>query len=99
MKCANCGNDNPKNLFDDGDTVYCNICCHRTRKDTGLDDVVICPVCHHMRDRKAMYCLWCNSAWGDDDVFDQEAYDCANEFEDSVTSANIRYFRLKGRRS
>ena len=44
MKCANCGNDNPKDLFDDGDAVYCNICCHRTRKDTGLDDVVICPV-------------------------------------------------------
>lgn len=32
--------------------------------DTGEDDVVKCPYCHRMRDRKAIYCRWCNdSAW------------------------------------
>lgn len=98
MKCANCGEERPGWLHDDGDTIYCSSCCHRTRKDTGEDDLVVCPVCHHMRDRKALYCMWCNSSWGSDETFDQESYELANEFEDSVTSANIRFFKLKGRR-
>ena len=98
MKCANCGEEDLEWLHDDGDTIYCSRCCHHTRKGTGEDDVVPCPVCLHMRDRKALYCCWCNSHWGENDTFDQSAYEFANEFENSVTSKNIRYFKLKGRR-
>ena len=64
MKCANCGNDNEKYLVDDGDTIYCIKCHSRTRVDNGEGDLVECPYCHRMRDRKAMYCRWCNiSSW------------------------------------
>ncbi|MCD8111138.1 MAG: hypothetical protein LUE14_13845 [Clostridiales bacterium] len=64
MKCANCGNTDESFLWDEGDTIYCSKCCHRTSKETGKDDLVKCPYCHRMRDRKAMYCRWCNdSAW------------------------------------
>ncbi len=64
MKCANCGNTDENTLWDEDDTVYCSRCCHRTSKETGEDDLVECPYCHRMRDRKAMYCRWCNdSTW------------------------------------
>lgn len=64
LKCANCGNTDSNTLWDEGDTIYCSKCCHRTRKDDGEDDLVECPYCHRMRDRKAMYCRWCNdSTW------------------------------------
>lgn len=98
MRCANCGNDNPDTLWDEGDTIYCSVCCHRTRVDDESDDLVLCPVCHHMRDRKAYECLWCGTTWGSSDSFDQEAYDLANEFENSEGSNHIRYRLLKGRR-
>lgn len=64
MVCANCGNDNPKTLFDEDDTFYCSKCTHRTLKATGKDDLVECPYCLYMRDRKAFYCRWCGNAWG-----------------------------------
>ena len=64
MRCANCGNEDKKTLWDEGDTIYCSKCTHRTRKDNGKDDLVRCPSCHKMRDRKAMYCKWCNHTWG-----------------------------------
>jgi hypothetical protein len=64
MKCVNCGNEDPKTLWDEGDTFYCSKCCHRTRIDTNEDDLVECPYCHYMRDRKAMYCRYCNTPWG-----------------------------------
>ena len=98
MKCANCGEEDLEWLHDEGDTIFCTRCYHRTRKDNGEDDLVVCPVCHHMRDRKAIHCMWCNSSWGEDDTFDQASYELANEFEDSVTSLNKRYFKIKGRR-
>ena len=64
MKCANCGNTNASTLWDEGDTIYCSECHHRTSVETGEDDVVECPYCHRMRDRKAMYCRYCNdSTW------------------------------------
>lgn len=64
MKCANCGNTDTSSLWDEGDTIYCSICHHRTSVATGEDDVVECPYCHRMRDRKAMYCRHCNdSTW------------------------------------
>ena len=63
-KCANCGNTDKNTLWDEEDTIYCSKCCHRTSKATGEDDVVECPYCHRMRDRKAMYCRHCNdSTW------------------------------------
>ena len=64
MKCANCGNTDTNTLWDEDDTIHCSICHHRTLKATGEDDVVECPCCHRMRDRKAMYCRYCNdSTW------------------------------------
>lgn len=46
MKCTNCGNDNPATLWDEGDTIYCSVCTHRTRKTDFEDDSVQCPYCH-----------------------------------------------------
>ncbi len=64
LECANCGNTNSDTLWNEGDTIYCSLCCHRTSKESGEDDVVECPYCHRMRDRKAMYCRYCNdSTW------------------------------------
>ncbi|MCD7771528.1 MAG: hypothetical protein LUH23_05525 [Oscillospiraceae bacterium] len=64
MKCAHCGNTDENSLFDEKEEIYCSKCHHRTLKSTGEDDLVECPFCHRMRDRKAMYCRWCNdSAW------------------------------------
>lgn len=64
MKCANCGNEDPKTLWDESDTIYCSKCTHRTLVGLNIDDLVECPYCHEMRDRKAMYCRLCNTAWG-----------------------------------
>lgn len=64
MKCANCGNSDKKTLWDEGDTFYCSKCYHRTSIKTGEDDLVECPYCHNMRDRKAYHCRHCNTAWG-----------------------------------
>ena len=60
-KCANCGNTDKNSLFDEGDTFYCSICTHRTVIATGKDDLIICPWCKRLRDRKAAYCDWCNN--------------------------------------
>jgi DNA-directed RNA polymerase subunit RPC12/RpoP len=62
MKCANCGNDNHATLWDEGDTIYCSVCTHRTRKTDFADDSIQCPYCHRLRDKKAMYCRYCNSS-------------------------------------
>ncbi len=95
MKCAYCGNEDPNKLSDDGDTVYCKCCFHRTRIDNGEEDLVLCPVCHHMRDRNAYHCMWCNSAWGtSDESFDQEAYDFVEEFiKDHAKSVISRFIK------
>lgn len=64
MKCANCGNEDHKTLWDERDTIYCSKCCCRTSIDDGEDDSLECPYCHRMRDGKAMYCRYCNiSDW------------------------------------
>lgn len=65
MRCTNCGNTDENTLWDEGDTIYCSKCAHRTSIDTGEDDLVECPYCHRMRDRKAMYCRWCNDSTRD----------------------------------
>ncbi|MBE6114520.1 MAG: hypothetical protein E7191_05520 [Erysipelotrichaceae bacterium] len=62
MECKNCGNTDPRTLWDEGDTIYCSKCGHRTRISDGEDDLVECPYCHRMRDRKAMYCHYCNDS-------------------------------------
>lgn len=65
MNCAHCGNTNTNTLWDEGDTIFCSLCHHRTSVATGEDDLVECPYCHRMRDRKALYCRYCNdSTWG-----------------------------------
>lgn len=69
MKCAHCGNNDTRLLCDEGDTILCQKCYHRTLKLTGEDDLVECPYCHQMRDRKAMYCKNCNIAWGADSSY------------------------------
>ena len=66
MKCANCGNTDSNRLWDEGDTFYCSKCAHRTLYATGEDDLVKCPCCHKMRDRKAFYCRNCNDTWQGD---------------------------------
>lgn len=64
MRCGNCGNTDKNTLWDEGDTIYCSKCVHRTVTNAGEDEVVECPCCHRMRDEKALYCRWCNdSTW------------------------------------
>ena len=65
MKCAHCGNVDENSLWDEDDTFYCSKCAHRTLYETGEDDLVECPYCHEMRDRKAYYCRNCNEVWLD----------------------------------
>ena len=59
-KSAWCGNPDNSFLYDEGDTVYCQRCHRRTRKDTGTADAIICPRCRKLRDRKAYLCSECN---------------------------------------
>ncbi len=93
MKCANCGNTNPSTLYDEGNTIYCSICTHRTIKSTGEDDLIICPICHHPRDRKAAYCMWCNGPITGE--YDSEAEKLANEYQETITDDNLRYRKFK----
>lgn len=93
MKCANCGNTNSNSLFNEGDTIYCSICTHRTLKSTEDDDLIICPICHHPRDRKATYCMWCNGPI--DGEYDSEAEKLANEYQETITDDNLRYGKFK----
>lgn len=102
MKCANCGNTDNRFLFDEGDTYYCSICCHRTVTATGKDDLIICPFCKRLRDRKAASCMWCNTS-----IEDQPGYTKAElkeidalvkAFEDTLDSSNIRYWKIRGKR-
>ena len=55
MKCAECGNQNSDYLWDEEDTIYCSNCHSRTLKATGELDLVTCPDCGEMRDRKGFY--------------------------------------------
>lgn len=102
MKCANCGNENPKTLFDEGDTFYCSECRHRTQTATGQDDLITCPYCGRLRDRKAAYCMWCNTPANALERPTPEMYaelDASlNEFEKTLTPENKRYWRLRGKR-
>ncbi len=102
MKCANCGNTDPKSLFDEGDTFYCSKCCHRTQTATGQDDLITCPYCGRLRDRKAAYCMWCNHSLKDyypPTKKDYEELDkIITEFEKTVDKSNLRYYKLLGKK-
>ena len=41
MRCANCGNEDPETLWDEGETIYCSSCTHRPRKTDYEDDIVM----------------------------------------------------------
>ncbi|MBR3342466.1 MAG: hypothetical protein IKG30_12800 [Clostridiales bacterium] len=102
MKCANCGNTDHRTLIDEGDTYYCSICCHRTLVATGKDDLITCPFCRRLRDRKAAYCMWCNipinaqSDFSEKELKDLDAQ--IKRFEDKLDSSNIRFWKLKDKR-
>lgn len=102
MRCANCGNDDPNTLIDEGDTLYCTICCHRTQTATGQDDLITCPFCGRLRDRKAMNCMWCNISLDSEPGPTQEEYEeldeMLNEFEKSIAPSNLRYGKLLGKK-
>lgn len=100
--CANCGNSNPKTLFDEGDTFYCSVCCHRTQTATGQDDLITCPFCGRLRDRKAFVCMWCNNSMDSTPEPTREEYEeldaMLTEFENSLDSSNVRYCKLRNKR-
>lgn len=102
MKCANCGNDNPKTLHDEGDTFYCLLCCHRTQTATGQDDLITCPYCGRLRDRKAFQCMWCNNTIEQNIPPTKEEYaeldEILTEFEENMDNSNIRYWNLRDKK-
>ena len=102
MKCANCGNTDPRTLFDEGDTFYCSKCCRRTQTATGQDDLITCPYCGRLRDRKAYQCMWCGNSIGQNNPPTQEDYEeidaSLNEFEAGLTPQNLRYWNLRGKK-
>ena len=97
MKCANCGNCDERTLIDEGDTFYCSKCCHRTQTVTGQDDLITCPYCGRLRDRKAFGCMWCGHSIGENNPPTKEEYEELDkslaEFEESLDSSNIRYWK------
>jgi hypothetical protein len=62
MKCANCRNEDERFLWDEGDTIYCSLCHLRTNKDSGDLDLVECPNCGKLKDRKAWSCPHCGGS-------------------------------------
>ena len=92
MECANCGNTNPKTLWNEGDTIYCSECCHRTRVSDGKDDLVRCPYCGELRDRKAMVCMWCGSSWNDYGQLSTSDFSEIKKFKESLTPDDVRYW-------
>ena len=102
MKCANCSNDNPKELHDEGDTFYCSLCCHRTQTATGQDDLITCPYCGRLRDQKAYQCMWCNNTIGKNNPPSNEEYkaldEILKEFEEDMDSSNIRFWKLRDKK-
>ncbi|WP_423055585.1 hypothetical protein [Acetobacterium carbinolicum] len=102
MRCANCGNEDPNTLFDEDDTFYCKKCCHRTQTATGQDDLITCPYCGRLRDRKAFQCMWCGNSINQNNPPSREEYEeldqIINEFEDNLDDSDYRYVRLKNKK-
>ena len=101
MKCANCGNEDSRTLHDEGDTFYCSLCCHRTQTATGQDDLITCPYCGRLRDRKSLSCMWCGTPLDSSIPPSKEDYEALDklltEFEERMDSSNIRYWRLRNK--
>lgn len=99
MKCANCGNEDPRTLWDEGDTFYCSVCCHRTQTATGADDLITCPFCGRLRDRKAFECCWCGYSINSEPAPSRETYEELNElleeFENRLTPKSLRYWKIR----
>lgn len=89
-------------MHDEGDTFYCSVCGHRTQTATGQDDLITCPYCGRLRDRKAYQCMWCGNTIGADPGPSREEYESLdtmlNEFEAGVDESNKRFFRLLGKK-
>lgn len=102
MRCANCGNENPRTLHDEGDTFFCSVCCHRTQTATGQDDLITCPFCGRLRDRKAFACMWCNNSLESQPGPTREEFEeldsILQEFEEGLTPANVRYWKLRNKK-
>lgn len=58
-KCGWCGNEDSNYFFEEDETIYCQKCHKRTRKDTGKADAIICPYCGKLKDRLAYQCPEC----------------------------------------
>lgn len=97
MKCANCGNTDKNTLFDEGDTFYCSKCSHRTQAATGQDDLITCPFCGRLRDRKAHHCMWCNIPLNSTNPPSEKEYKELDKelsaFEKRLTPSDIRYWK------
>lgn len=102
MRCANCGNSDSRFLFDEGDTFYCSKCCHRTQTATGQDDLITCPHCGRLRDRKAYNCMWCNIPLNASPAPSREEYEqldrLLNDFEAKKDPSDPRYGKLLGKK-
>ena len=99
IRCANCGNDNPRIMHDEGDLVFCNICKHHTVKATGEDDLIRCPFCKRMRDRTSSVCMWCKLS-GDvepkpteEEIREYEKD--AEEFIKGLTPSNVKFWKIR----
>ena len=102
MQCANCGNTDAQYLFDEDDTFSCAKCRHRTLKQTNADDLVWCPYCGMLRDRKTSVCLWCNGSLEDEPPATIEEYketcDLSDWFIKEMSDQNKRYWRIRKER-
>lgn len=102
MRCANCGNEDLRWLHDEGDVFFCSKCKHRTQKETGMDDVSICPYCGRLKDRKHMVCPWCNRTMGSRPGMTVKEYAAterlSQEFEEELTPENTRFWNLRNKR-
>lgn len=59
MICAYCGNTDTDTLWDEDDAFYCSKCYSRTLFESGELDLIPCPECGKLKDRKAYYCPYC----------------------------------------
>lgn len=62
-------------------------------KDLKKDDVVKCPACHYPKDRKAIYCRWCNDSFWEKYV--PKAEKMNKEYQKTITDDNLTYGKYK----
>ena len=93
VKCCNCGNKQRDSLHDEGDTIFCSKCHHRTKKSNGKDDSIVWPICNHPRDRKAAHCRFCNGSQKGKYSYAEEK--SAREFLKQIDADNLTYGKYK----